>query len=120
MGTTTVMPQPMIENPSHRHGFNYRHRSGKNTWIMTPARRQFNGLALHIDRSLGPQNSGSRFECDSENNVFPIANPTLDPTGVIGFRTHPSTLHFKRVVVFGSRHPCARKTRSKLYSLSCR
>src|SRR5258708_19356628 len=87
---------------------------------MTAGGRQFKGITLHVDRSLGPQNSGSRFECDSENNVFPIANPTLDPTGVIGFRAHPSTLHFKRAVVFGSRHPCAGKTRSKPHSLSPR
>src|SRR5258708_38615067 len=108
------MPQPVITNHSHRHGFNYRHRSGKNAWIMTAASRQFKGLTLHVDRSLGPQNSGSRVECDSEKNVFPIANPTLYPTGGIGLRAHPSTLHFELVAGFGSRHPCASNTRAQL------
>ena len=86
---------------------------------MSAPRAQCRGLTAGGNRPLLSRDCSSRFERNTEINLFAIGDSTLNPAGEICFRDDAILAFFERIVVFRTPHPRRGKSGADFESFGC-
>jgi hypothetical protein len=105
-----VLPQRMITKNERSHCFDDGHGSWKNTRIMASAGGKVSLNLGNGDGLLFKRDCRRRLERNAKVNVFPIADATLDASGVVRGCPNLSGACFECIVVLRTPHLCRAKS----------
>src|SRR5690349_3665370 len=108
----------MIAEHEQSHGLDHRNGAREHTRIMaSPGCEGCLGLVFR-HRFLFAGNGCGRFESDAKDQVFAVADPTLDASGTVALSPNFSLPNLERIVMLGTFEPRGREAGADFEALS--
>jgi len=97
-----MLSQEVIAENEGSHCLDHRHGAGQDTGIVATSCREFGRLAGGGHGLLGLGYGGRRLESYTEENMFAIADASLNASRAVGESLNPPLFYYKGIVMFTS------------------